>query len=651
MVRVRNLHETLQSAEQMARVPLSLENEVHKLLREDNLDIFDLDAGLDLVVTLDPESADDEPQFLGAFSLPIKDLEQTRRVFEREGFPVDPLVPGVYRSKVLVREDDTEPSAGPEDFEDDFDIGDEAPKETYCDLAMSVGDAPARIVCSDSTDELDTLRPWLTRGLPAAPLADHDFHADVRFAPFRDRYVPVARAQLPGVEFLAKRWLESELDIREPRLLAIPGQIMQEALAVVDDLDRVALTGKLAPNASEMRFTAKIAFRNKTSWLTQVYTDANDEAGPPPQTFWRLPRGADSATYARAADPKHYEGIKDTLRLLTAELLEKTPLSARARSSLEAFVATTPVHGGTVISARGTVLPDAKTVATKGVPTPQDAVRAVEQLAHSSFGWTIIGVEAPATDYAQWLDKGATAYRRVIREAKRDKDIGADVRDAKWLPTVRVRKYLAGYPRGSMGLDITVKFDSRQVWVVGTTAFDDVPNHPKGPAARGQVKLRIVVVPDGANRAWLGLSTDNDLLKDKMKVVLDSGKNADRIASMPGLEPLRSTPTIAAGYVSYGNLVSQTVQNLRQDLEVDPARIEKVMSSLPNRLRTPILLLHTATTGRAPVHEIQFRVQRGTVEDIAGLVKLALSEEGRKLIDSIDDDDEASGEEKNAAGE
>ena len=68
MARVRNLSATLGSAERMARIPLSVENEIHKLLREENADVFKLDAGLDLVLALDPESKDDDPKFLAAVS-------------------------------------------------------------------------------------------------------------------------------------------------------------------------------------------------------------------------------------------------------------------------------------------------------------------------------------------------------------------------------------------------------------------------------------------------------------------------------------------------------------------------------------------------------------------------------------------------------
>ena len=635
LLRARNLHETLNSAERMGRLPLSLENRIHELLREEGADIIDLDAGMDVVLALDPASSDDDPKFLGAFSIPVANLEQARAVFEGQGREVTPLVPGVYRTKVLDREEKDQLKEQP-DGPLEFDLEEHAPKTTYCDLAASVGSAPARVVCSDRTEELDLLRPWLTRGLPTTPVADGDLVAEVRLGPLRDRYVPVARAQIPGLEFLAKRWLEGELGTRNPRLLALPGQLMEEGIAVLNDLDRLTFSASLDPNTSEMRFRGKIAFRDKSAWLTRAYTDANDEAAPAPSNFWRLPRDADSATYSRAADPKLYEGVHETVRMVTTELLTQTPLTAPTRSAIDAFFTSMPMHKAEVVSAHGIPPFDIGPLKNKkGTPTARDAVREVERITNS-FGWQIIGVSAPAGDYADWIRKGVTMYDRVLREAKADPDIGKELRDAKWVPSIRVRNYLAGYPRGSMGVDVTVRFDSKDVWDFTAGVRDDSPEHPAGPVARGSVKLQLVVVPDGANYTWIGMATDAKVLKEKIAVVLNPAGRDATIASLPGLEPLRSTPTVAGGFVNYGGILNQTVESLRGSTEVDPKDIEKVVGSLPNRLQTPLLLLHTGTPGNTPVNELELRVQRGTVEDIAGLVQFAFSAEGRKLLEKFD---------------
>ena len=43
--------------------------------------------------------------------------------------------------------------------------------------------------------------------------------------------------------------------------------------------------------------------------------------------------------YPEKLNPKLYEGVRDTLRLLVSDLLTQTPLSAASKSSVEAFLA------------------------------------------------------------------------------------------------------------------------------------------------------------------------------------------------------------------------------------------------------------------------------------------------------------------------
>lgn len=641
MARLRNLRDTLQAAERMARLPMSVENKLREKLKEEGADFFRFDAAADLVIVLDPSSTDSEPKFIGAISIPLADIEQARAAFERDGHEVSPLIPGVYRT--VFEDKDAEKSVEPESEseQDDQDIEPELPDRSHCDLAVSVGDAPARLVCSDDVSDLNALRPWMTRGMPSMSLTEADLYAEVRFAPLRDRYLPVARAQVPSMDLLAKAWLESELGIREPRLLAVPGQLMEEGMAIVDDLDRLSMIVDLDANASEMAIKAKVSFRGKTAWLTKVNTDANDEAGPAPEMFWRLPRDADSATYARSADPDLYEGVRETLRLLTSHLLTQTPLSAGSKSAIEGFVATMPIHKATVVSARGVVGLRDLNSAKKATPTPRDAVRELETLVNASFGWSVVGVDAPAKPYADWFASAATAYERVLRDARNDKDMGPDIRKAGWIPTVQVRNFVAGYPRGTTGIDVTSRFDSRDIWAFTAGKDEGAPEHPAGPAVKGTITLRIVVVPDGASRTWIGMSADTKLLQEKLRVVM-AGKRESTIASLPGLESLRNTPAVGAGFFTYGNLIDQTLETLKKEGEVDDATAARLMATMPNRLQTPFLMFHTGTAGAAPGNEVELRVQRGTMEDIAGIVSFALSPQGQKLFESLGEKEEKS---------
>ncbi len=635
--RLRNARDSLGAAERMVRIPISLENALRDLLREEDADVFKLDASVDLVIALDPASTDTEPRFQGAISVPLLDLEGAKAQLERHREVVQ-LLPGVYRARVVEQDGNLAGESATEGDErqiEELPLGKDLPKETFCDLAASVGDAPARLVCSDEEKGLDALRPWLTRGLPLETGASADFEVQVSFRPLRDRYLSVARTEAAGAALMARQWLEASAQIREPRLLALPEVVLGETIALFDDLDHVTVSGDLMPNASEISFRGKVAFRSRSSWLTRVYTDANGEAGAPPEAFWRLPRDVDSASYARSADPKLYEGFHDTLRMLVSDLLTQTPLSAGSKSAIDGFLASMPLQKAAVVTARGNAGQQSPSRPAKGKTTPRDAVRDFERTVHSAVGWSIVGVEGPSKPYAEWFKKGLDAYDKLIQDARNDPDLGPDVRAAKWVPRGRWRSPLPGYPRGSAGLEVTVRFDSKDIWDVTAGKEPDAPSHPAGAAVPGTITLHWVVVPDGANRTWIGLSTDTKLLQEKLRVAV-AGPERDTLASLAGLEPLRTTPTVAGGFLSYGAVLEEVTKALEgKDSEVDPAVVRQVLAAMPNGLRTPMLLLHTATAGQAPSNEIELRVQRGTVEDLASLVQFALSREGMQLLQEL----------------
>ena len=657
VARIKNTKATLSAAERMARLPLSLDKLLQDQLREKGLDVFALDAGADLAVALDPASPDGEQKFLGAASIPVRDLEQARAAFATAGDDFQPLVPGVYRAQ-FVKKDSEDAKASPPDDDDDKsaedgvrnEIEEATPDLTYCDLAASLGTAPARLVCSSTIDELNALRPWMTRGLSTQDLGPDDFYADLRVGPFRDRYLPMLRSQMPAAELLAKSYMERELDIHEPKLLDVPGQLMDEGVNIVNDVDHFTFTGRLDPDAMTMSFAGSASFRGTSAWLTRLYTTANAKAGPPPEIFWRTPKDAMSATYSRGADPKQFEGMREVVRLALDTLLDRAKGSAASRSALNEFLAAAPVHDAPVVSASGTIgglrIPNPRE--KKGTPKPADAVRDFQELTNKSLGWTLVGIDAPSSEYANWLRKSATLYDRLYREAANHSDIGKEVRKAKWIPKVRIRTNVQGYPRGTIALEATSSFDSKDIWAFSNAAKStEHAEHPKGPAARGSITLQLVVMPDGPNRTWIGMSAQRDVLRDRMHAVLSSAPRDGTIESLAGLESLRTTPTTAGGFISYGKIMTDTLESLRKSMpELENVGIDKVLAALPNGLHTPVLLLQTGTTGATPSAKMEFRVQRGTIEDIAAFVQFALSPAGKRILNDLDKLDSTHGDEE-----
>lgn len=622
VARLRNLQDSLGTMERMFRLPISLTDELQKVVAERAGDALQMDAGVDVAVALSPASTDTDPKFFGAVSIPMANLEGALSQLEKRGNVVH-LAPGVYRAKFeRPQSEDGESSDSPTSES-------ETPKEYRCDLAASLGNAPARLVCSEDEQALDSLRPWLTRGLPLQPTAKEDLEVHLRFAPLRERYVPVARTHASDYATTAKQWMETILNIRDPKLLMLPERVMHESITFVEDMQEASFFGDFIPETNEISTRVTIAFRSRNSWFTQVYTDANGRSGPPPEIFWRLPKDADNATYASWVDPAHFEGFNDTARSLMSHALELTPLSAQSKSAIDTFIASIPLHKTVAVSARGEAR---RTTSAGNVTTARDAVREFEQFFQSIIGWTILGMEAPSAPYADHFKKGVATMEQLMHEARKDAHLGPEMRKATWIPQIRWRSPFPGYPQGTTGIEITASFDSKDIWSFANTK-PGTP-HPPGAAARGSITLHGVVIPNGPNRTWIGISADPKTLQEKSRVVV-SGPSQNTLASLADLEPLRQSSTIGGGFIIYGSMVDNMMKTFPQNPSVDMRLVHQSLETMPNQLRTPVLQLHTATAGDTPTNTIELRLQRGTVDDLANLIGFVLSPQGQQLLEQL----------------
>src|SRR5580693_9360663 len=122
-----------------------------------------LSGSLDVAAALAPGKPDDAPSFLWAFSVPLKSVDDAVRWRRAEGDSVDLTPSGAYRVKG---------KGG----------------DLSCDVMPSLGDAPARGICSDKAESLTLLGPWMARGLAAEPRPPEDVTVRVTFAALKNRY-------------------------------------------------------------------------------------------------------------------------------------------------------------------------------------------------------------------------------------------------------------------------------------------------------------------------------------------------------------------------------------------------------------------------------------------------------------------------------
>src|SRR5205085_1225888 len=94
------------------------------------------------------------PEFLMAFSIPLRSLDDAKAAAEKDG-KLTQLRPGVYQ------------------------IGKRrSGKDLTCNMAASLGDAPTRLVCGQRDRDLEALLPWMTRGMPTATVGTGDIHIE-----------------------------------------------------------------------------------------------------------------------------------------------------------------------------------------------------------------------------------------------------------------------------------------------------------------------------------------------------------------------------------------------------------------------------------------------------------------------------------------
>ena len=197
----------------------------------------------------------------------------------------------------------------------------------------------------------------------------------------------------------------------------------------------------------------------------------------------------------------------------------------------------------------------------------------------------------------------------------------------------------AGYPRGSVALDVAVKIDSEVAWSSSPRLVDGEdglpPPHPPGARAKGTMTLRIVVVPDG-DRTLIGWSLDDVALRGRVRSMLRDAPATGTIASRPDLKRLER-PGTGGGFFSVRPLVDLVVDLAAQeggtDQELD--LVTKAVALMPNQGRTPVLTFADGTAGPAPSLQVELLVQEGSIEDLRALGQFAVGQGMQEVMKNL----------------
>jgi hypothetical protein len=207
-----------------------------------------------------------------------------------------------------------------------------------CAVALSLGRAPARLVCSSSERMLDAQLPFATRGLPTLPLGSRDLELELRLAPLREGYQKEL-ASAPGFgSFFAR-----QLELDSPRLDRATADavkaLIEEGVTLVSDVDVIALGGGLDASKGELTLDVDLRFRDQKSFVAGLLQDASRE-GAPPDGFFTLPASATSGGYSRGFDTARWTGLRSRLVELVDAFLEHDKVGRPSRDRARRFIDT-----------------------------------------------------------------------------------------------------------------------------------------------------------------------------------------------------------------------------------------------------------------------------------------------------------------------
>lgn len=492
------------------------------------------EAPIETVVALDAFGEGKFPPPLIVGSIGLKSLEAGLSAADAMQMPTRRLAPGVYR------------------------FGDFG--STSCAMAAAVGPAPARLVCGDGVKDVDTLLPYLTRGLPSEPQTGADFELTATAKPLQDRY----GHDVTGLRLLAGVALrEAALDMpRFDRALsdAIYGSV-DEVINLFGDLEQVRLEARLDTARSALLGSAELRLKGNASWVAG--TLAATKATAIPEGLPRIPPGSTMAAYAAGMPAERYAAIARIASELTEGFLEHEKLPdatrKRVRRVFDAWFSKLPESFMFVLSpeqsSAASHLRSDTTVTRASEPSPRILGAYTDMFA-------LLGDPALKRWAKQKFRIDEKAWPKTTKKALKLPGFKAPA--TVWETTFDLKALAAADPKVARALEHAV------------IAVD--PNQP--------ARLAIAVQPDGEFTYVLS----GDDTREMVRVMAEHKKNEPGLALA---KPARSDKVTMAGFITLG-FIARYVERLSKQPEVG-----KAVASAPSRGQTPIPFATTIESGSA----------------------------------------------------
>lgn len=529
------------------------------------LPVVDLDAPIDALVTLDP-AAKERPRVFAAVSLGLTSRAAALEVFEQMELPVEAVEPGIH----LVQ-----PS----------------PKTT-CLVAAALGKAKARLICGQDRQSVDLLAPYLARGNPSSTTGTADVHVEVRAETAWQLYGEKARFLELAIPMAL-----GEASIGDPKFDAslrevLTGLVDQVILSLADMKD-LRLDARLDTTANEMKVELGMNLRASTSWLARALADADGRRAVAPDSFWKLPGDAVSASYQAPSNPALLAPAFESLgRLFEAGLGHLGASAAVQKQWPRALVEAMGVPGP-VVWASGNVPEKLR----KAPPDARENLRA-------DFGYTLVGIDDATNRFGALLEQSL----RLYEDAALRKSVGArfGLELAK-LPKVQSKKGPARLPE-SRSYELALPPEVLARILSGTPSDASKSATPNEALKNGAPIPVFVLTFREGKRTWIGLSCYSALLEERFTALLAPSEQAPTLERRAGLDRLRTERVTGGGFTTTSAL------RARSSLP-DDAPAAGFLRALPES-DVPIVSLASASA-EGPSARIDMYVPAQVFRDVA----------------------------------
>lgn len=494
------------------------------------------EAPAELVVALDAFGEGKLPPPLVIGSIGLKSLDEALRAADALQMPTRKLAPGIYR------------------------VGDFA--EASCAISVSLGAAPARLVCGRGTKDVDVLLPYATRGLPSEPRSGADLELTLEAGPLQERYGRdvAALKLLAGVAVRSVALDSPKFD----RALsdAIYGAV-DETIAVFEDLEQVRVEARLDGSRNVLTAATELKLKGSASWMAGTIAAAKPT--PLPASLPRLPPGATLATYNTVLPAERYAALSRVLGELTEGYLEyeKVPEATRkrARRFTESWFAKLPEGFGFTMS-----------------PAQKDALGA----RHSDT--TLMRITEPSPRilgmYADLFGLlGDASLKRFVKQK-----VAFKMDDKLWPKMVKKPFKLPGFKAPATLFEVTADLEA---WARLDPSIEKLVKDMLPPPGSKELKRVVVVVqPDGEHTYVMTGDDPTELTR-----VMSEHRRAE-----PGMffaKPAQNDKVLLAGFMTLTYLSRVIERSGKTD------SVSKALAAAPNHGEVPIGFSTTVGPGTA----------------------------------------------------